>query len=212
MSNESPSEIPSKLTANECSLVTLLDRAKSGDEEASRVLFERYHHHVVRLIRHGFLRTNDPLRTLLDSDDLSQIAWRRVFDGLRRREVVFESEKEFVGFLLTVTKNTCHKEYRYHVGASKRTINRREALHPETFEKLASQADDPALGAAASDEYWQFLAQLPTERRGRIQAALEKGGFPELARLLGQNEETIKGIISRMQSRWTRRRRKKNEE
>jgi RNA polymerase sigma factor (sigma-70 family) len=209
MSSESPPDQASTSAVDNCTFKSLFERSRLGDQEACRLLFQRYQHHVVRIIRRRLLRPKNPLRLLVDSEDLGQLAWTRVFDSIVRGHIAFASERDFLNFLLTVTENTFRKEYRFYISTSKRSLSRQESLTATNTEEMASRSDDPAQAAAASDEYWQFLDELPDEKRSVIRASLEAGGMSELARCLGQDEHAVQSLIVALQWKWDRSRAEK---
>jgi RNA polymerase sigma factor (sigma-70 family) len=183
---------------------SLLERAHSGDQEACRLLYEQYKSAVIRVIRRRYLPPGSPLRRMMDSDDLAQMVWRLAFEQLNRGEDAFPTEKKFVNFLLTITQNAFRKEYRHYVTTAKRTISRDELLDAKDPDDFVSQADNPANDAAVTDDYWQFLDQLPSERRSFVRGAIEAGGIPELAHRLGLSEHATARIIGEMKVKWAR--------
>ena len=61
----------------------LLQRVRAGNQEAARLLYEEFTVDLITTIRDRYLPQTSRLRRLLDSGDLEQEVWFRVFQLLK---------------------------------------------------------------------------------------------------------------------------------
>src|SRR5437870_3238249 len=77
----------------------LIQQVKDGSEEAARTLFDRYGHHILRMVR---AKLHRKMRSQFDSQDFAQDVWASFF-GAPIRETNFESSRVLVAFLANMT-------------------------------------------------------------------------------------------------------------
>jgi DNA-directed RNA polymerase specialized sigma24 family protein len=102
----------------------LLRQAREKVPGACQQLYDRYRHHVLRVVR----RSMDPrLRTRYDSIDLTQNVWASVFGhGLAEHD--FSSPEGFLRFPTAVTENKANQLYRREIATQKRSLSREEPI------------------------------------------------------------------------------------
>jgi len=183
---------------NWLSTLTLLTRARAGDESALNDLFARY---LPGLARWASRRLPPWARQLSDTHDLVQDALVRTFkkvDGFEHR-----GEGAFLAYLRQVVMNRIRDEIR----SAKR-------LPPQA--ELDSEIPDPqesplqqAVGAEALERYEKALAEVSAGERELIIARVELGlSYREIAEIAGKPSpdaarmavsRAIAGLAKRMQ-------------
>jgi RNA polymerase sigma factor (sigma-70 family) len=158
------------------STFVLVERAKSGDQEALNRLFARY---LPSLRRWASGRLPRWSRDLMDTDDLVQETMVRAVNRLDR----FESRHE--GALQAYLRQAIVNRIRDEIRRSKRS---------PTATELDENASDPgaspleaAIGAEALDRYDAALGRLRPEEREAIVARVEMDGtYVQVAQALGK--------------------------
>jgi DNA-directed RNA polymerase specialized sigma24 family protein len=187
-------------------LQELLLEARRGSQTAMKLLFERYRHPVLRVIRTRFLPPDEVLRRRVDSADIEQLAWQAAFEAVKSGKA-FPDEHAFLHFLLTLTKNFVKKAIRAHVTTQKRSIRRDVALAQEG-RFIVDRMPDPGEVAAFTDEWQQFLkTSLPVDRCVLQQLALG-WSVQDVAGKLGLPTYAVQRIRKMARLRWEDRQRR----
>lgn len=139
----------------------LLHASRDGDAAALDALFERFYPTVSEIVRRGLasgVRSKRPwIAALFSTRDVVQ----DVFLGVLRDLDAFhgESERDFVGYLATLTRNRLVDAVRFHQAV--RRDGRR--LGPNVDERDACErAADPAESAESAEEIARFSEVLAT--------------------------------------------------
>lgn len=158
------------------STLSLLTRARAGDEEAMNDLFARYLPALQRWTR-GRLPTK--VRDLADTSDLVQEALVQTFKKIEGFE--HRGEGAFHAYLRQAVMNRIRDELR------------RAEHRPTVLELDESQPDDrvspleAAMGAEVIEQYEAALQRLTDEERELVVARIELGlTYAELASALGR--------------------------
>jgi RNA polymerase sigma-70 factor (ECF subfamily) len=154
----------------------LVERAKSGDQEALNRLFTRY---LPSLRRWASGRLPRWSRDLMDTDDLVQETMFRAVNRLNR----FESRHE--GALQAYLRQAIVNRIRDEIRRTKRS-----PTATELDENASDQGASPleaAIGAEALERYEGALGRLRPEEREAIVARVEMDGtYQDVARALGK--------------------------
>jgi RNA polymerase sigma-70 factor (ECF subfamily) len=152
----------------------LVERAKSGDDEALNRLFARY---LPSLRRWASGRLPRWSRDLMDTDDLVQETVVRAVKRLDR----FESRHE--GALQAYLRQAIVNRIRDEIRRTKRS----PAATENVSDRGASPLED-AIGAEALARYEAALARLRPEEREAIVARVEMdGSYQQVAQALGKS-------------------------
>jgi len=155
----------------------LVERAKSGDDEALNRLFARY---LPSLRRWASGRLPRWSRDLMDTDDLVQETVVRAVKRLDR----FESRHE--GALQAYLRQAIVNRIRDEIRRTKRS-----PAAAELDENASDQGASPletAIGAEALERYEAALARLRPEEREAIVARVEMdGSYQQVAQALGKS-------------------------
>jgi RNA polymerase sigma factor (sigma-70 family) len=146
------------------STATLLDRARSGNEEARNHLAQRY---LVLLRRWAHGRLPGRARDLIDTDDLVQETLRRAFDQIAS----FEPKREgaFLAYLRQILANRIQDEVR--------RVSRRpeQGGLPDGIADAGPSPLEQAIGAESFRRYEWAMASLSTEEREAVMLRIEMG-------------------------------------
>jgi RNA polymerase sigma-70 factor (ECF subfamily) len=162
----------------------LVSRAKAGDEEAHRLLFER---HLPRLRLRVRRRLSALLRRRVGESDVIQEAWATT--SLRLADFEDRGGGSFGHWLDGIVENKIRDQIRAHVGTGRRDA-RREA------DEDAAALGAPSPGPSPS------VAAVRAEDRDRLSAALDvlPPRYGELLRLVHMQGVTLIEAAARMGS------------
>jgi RNA polymerase sigma-70 factor (ECF subfamily) len=168
----------------------LIERVKSNDPRAHRVLFDRYHARVLSFLQ----------RRLRDRE-LAEETAADVFFEIWRNASAFRGASLASTWIFGIAHFKCLEADR-----RRRRMKRSQVL-PTNVEFLHRVADprDLVSDLAARAELRRvqgMLARLPAEQRATVELALIEGlGYDEIAVRLGVPEGTIKARVARARAR-----------
>ncbi len=178
-------------------LQELLRRIQEGSQEAMQELYDRYSHHVLRVVRR---RLDQKLRAKFDSADFAQAVWLSFFVQ-PRHQFQFQRPEELIAFLANLAQNKLVDALRQRYGTRKYNINREHSLEGSAALQSLEVADrqpSPSQMLMAEDRWEQLLAQQ-TPRDRRILELLRQGfTHEETARQVGVNEKTVRRLIRKL--------------
>ena len=168
----------------------LIDRVKTQDARAHRVLFERYYGRVLSFLQ----------RRLRDRE-LAEETAADVFFEIWRNASAFRGASLASTWIFGIAHFKCLEADRH-----RRRLKRRQVLpaNVEFLHRVADPRDLVAdLGSRAELRQVQgLLARLPAEQRATVELALVEGlGYDEIAARLGVPEGTIKARVARARAR-----------
>jgi RNA polymerase sigma-70 factor, ECF subfamily len=168
----------------------LINRARNGDQDAAKELYDKYAPHVLLVIRRHL---NKQVRSVLDSTDLLQSVWIDVFKGMKQHG--FQGPDEFLAYLTRLAQNTVGEAHRKQLDAQKRTRTRHEGLS-EQAANVADPSPSP-LDLAASRDHVDFLARHHPEPRIRriLMMYLQGHTVGEIAKAVAVSERTIQRLL-----------------
>jgi RNA polymerase sigma-70 factor (ECF subfamily) len=168
----------------------LIERVKSHDARAHRVLFDRYHLKVLSFLQ----------RRLRDRE-LAEETAADVFFEIWRNASAFRGASLASTWIFGIAHFKCLEADR-----RRRRMKRRQVL-PTNVEFLHRVADPrdltSELGTRAElRQVVRLIARLPAEQRATVELALVEGlSYDEIAERLGVPEGTIKARVARARTR-----------
>lgn len=180
------------------------------DDEAARLIWERYVRRLLTLARQDLQRT---VQARIDAEDMVQSAFRSYFR--RRAAYDLADRDELWSLLVTITLNKVRNANRHHL-RQKRDARRTQpdggVIGPEgtgcAFDRVSDEAPTPEEAVALAEELEQRLHDL--EATGdpdllRI-AGLKLDGYSnrEIAESLGLVERSIERKLGRIRRRWSK--------
>jgi RNA polymerase sigma-70 factor (ECF subfamily) len=175
----------------------LLGRARSGDQDAWKRLFERYKKmlraHVEARIR-GFARRR------LDAEDVLQAAFLRAWESIGKFE--YQGEGTFRRWLARVVVNTCSDELAANWSGSLQEGANERAMEQHA-ERQAQELDEREERRIAMMEAMGALSE--EERDILIQRIVEERSFETIGRTLGCSREKARELYATALERLLRR-------
>jgi len=163
----------------------LIQDYRSGDEEAARRLFERYHTRLIELIRR---QLGYKLKEVEGSTDIAQSVMRSLFDHAKDDQVRFGPEDSLWPLLVTITLNKIRNKAKY--WQRERRDRSRQVTLAEHNDPLESEPS-PQDAAMLAELIQQLLEPFPERRRKIIELILEGYGVGEIAAMVGATERTV---------------------
>jgi RNA polymerase sigma factor (sigma-70 family) len=186
----------------------LMRRVREGCPEAAREVYDRYNHHVQRIVRRWLARR---LRRQYDSLDFLQEIWASFF-MIPPDRYTFESPAALVNFLGRVATNKVIEAYRQRAQTAKHNIGRELPI-----EKISTE-DAPTGGTAVAaepsgreptpsqlsiaEERWQQLLRGQPPRCRRVLELLREGHtYGEVSEQTGVHRKVIQRLIRKLDER-----------
>jgi RNA polymerase sigma-70 factor (ECF subfamily) len=185
--------------------MALLVRWREGDQEAARLLFDRY---AARLI--GLARAHLPARMgrRMDSEDVVQSVFRSFFVAAQRDEGYhLERSGDLWRLLATMTMHRLRRQIEHHT-AQKRSFRREHEPAPGWADlPVESLTGDPSPeeAVALADELEQIMRPLDPVRRRMLELRLQDYTFDEIASATRRSERTVRRCLEEIKQELERR-------
>jgi RNA polymerase sigma-70 factor, ECF subfamily len=205
---------PDGATMDPSDIPALVERYRRGDQDAARMLFERYVHRVLDLVHAklhpGLLRRFGP-------DDVAQSVFRSLFRAVSEDRVTFQRSGDIWAWLLQITFNKLASRVA-HERAAKRAPGREvQPLGPH------DSRDHPAVGVWSDDPPAEDVVALADELdflfgpsgsplRRVVDLRLQDRTLHEIAEQLGVSHTTIRRRLTRIERRLAERWRELSED
>jgi RNA polymerase sigma-70 factor (ECF subfamily) len=173
----------------------LVDRARSGDQQAWRALYERYR---PMLIAHAQAKIPGFARRRFDADDVLQTALTKAWQNLE--SFTYDGEGSFRRWLVTIVLNTLANELKAH----------KSAVHLISEEALsaieARQAEEQREVDETRSTTLEAMGDLSIEDRDLlIQKNVEGLSFEAIGQILGCSRERARELYAEASERLQRR-------
>jgi len=180
----------------------LVDRAFGGDRQAMHELVSR-HEHKVRLVARYWLNKTS-LRQQLDSVDIYQSVWRRIFQA-GREALDLENADDLERLMNTIARNCVEDHRRHHAREQAETHNASPGALAQQPEQVPPEATPPAL-IADRDELDRILHGVPPDDRQLLQMHADGYSWKELAAVAGMTPDAVRmrvtRLLQRLRERW----------
>lgn len=186
----------------------LIERIRSGDDEAVAELIARFGPEVRAMVR---ARLPAKIRGQFDSMDFAQDVWSVAFVNCRDRPEAFDDSGHLMSFLAAVVRNKVGHEHRRLTRTLKYDVRREEPLYVERNGHASPRdvvADDPTPSeyVQADDRLEQLTDGLPPDEVSAIRLRAEGLTFDEVGERLGVHEKWVRRVIDALRDRMERRR------
>jgi RNA polymerase sigma-70 factor (ECF subfamily) len=176
----------------------LLERIRSGDEDAARELLGRYEFKVRLVVRRQLPRL---LRSRFDSIDFLQSVWGSFFHRIRMGPNDLNEEQNLVTFLAWAARNKVIDEYR-RAATQKKDIRREQSLGAGGDDAAAlASGDTPSQLAEAQETFERLSKFLPEDRRVILELRLAGYSCREIGDRLGLSERTVQRVLEELRNR-----------
>ncbi len=192
-----------RCAAIEAEFQGLLQRARDGDKDAGIAFVRRFGPNILKIIRRKYLPKDSTLRPLIDSADLSQMAWMKMWEEVLEGKPI-RDEEEFMKQFCTVARQVFLMQHREQVQAAKRSRDREETS--EAAENAPDASLDPTVQTALREECRILLES--TRGRDRQILIMIRDGYrtDEIAMELQVNVRTVQRALEAIRERMKRKR------
>ncbi len=185
----------------------LVDRCRTGDPEAARLLFERY---VDRLVAVARRRLSQPLTSRVDPEDIVQSVFRTFFGRLKGGQFQLDQQNDLCKLLVRITVNKTLRQVAFQKAAKRdpgQEAHPSDADHEQVLQLLAREPD-PEEAVAFLDQLEHFLAQLSPEERRILEMRVQGYSNEDICKELGIYDRKIRRVLERIrglveQEGWT---------
>lgn len=181
----------------------LIALVKSGDEDASRQLVERFGAEVQILVRQ---RLPSKLRRQFDTMDFFQVVWKSVIFHCRDRPEPFEGPGHLKAFLAGVVHNKVTQEHRKRTLTRKYDLSVEEPLYVrkgtrEVPREIPSDDPTPSEHVQADDRLDQIVAGRSPLEIQIIELRRDGLTFDQIAESVGIHEKAVRRVIEAIRLR-----------
>lgn len=171
----------------------LLQRVRAGDQEAARVLVERYEPTIRRAVR--FRLADSRLARLLDSIDICQSVLAGFFVRAAAGQFDIENPKQLLKLLVTMARNKLAS----HARTQQRQRRDCRRVQPGGFEEklIASDEPTPSVNIAGRELFDEAQRQMSAEERQLVELRKDGLEWGAIAAKLGGSPEALRKQLAR---------------
>jgi RNA polymerase sigma factor (sigma-70 family) len=175
---------------------SLIERVRSGSQDAAWELVEKYGRDVQRFVRRSL---HQKMRAKFDSMDFVQIVWGSFFRAPERLQGM-EKAEQLIAYLATLAKFKVLTEVRRRMQSEKYNVGREAGVdEPYQFPDQNLAPTPTPSAVAIAKERWEQLMAGQTERVKQIvELRLQGTTFNEIADHLHIHERTARKTIERL--------------
>jgi RNA polymerase sigma factor (sigma-70 family) len=171
----------------------LLDRLRSGDDDAAWQLVCDYGPHVLAVVRRMI---NRQIRVRLDSQDLAQTVWKSFFFNIVELTKV-RSPDELIGTLVQMTRHKVIDAYRRHLFAAGNGAVREKPLvdRDAEGERIPGPDGTPSQFAMVRERWQRMLSERKPVHQEVLRRRMTGQSFEDIAASLGISERTARRVV-----------------
>jgi len=197
--HENPNEEARAHAETEPSDHSLVRRFRQGNQDAANLLYHRYAHRLLTLVR---ARHFPDLASLVDSEDIVQSVFGSFFRRVSRDMYDVPAGEELWHLFLVITLNKIRAKGVFH-RAAKRDVRR----------TIGGQGIDQYPEAPKSGEHAYVLLKLaveealdglPAQHRLAVQLRMEGHEVVEIARMMGRGKRSVERILQECREKLSR--------
>ncbi len=185
----------------------LVARWRTGDEEAARLLFDRY---VERLVTLARKRISNRLAARVDPDDIVQSVFRTFFGRVKAGQFRIEQDEDLTKLLVRITVHKTLRQAEFHQ-ADKRDIAAEAGQDDRPTDHIGeifAREPTPEEAVLFLDQLEHFLNQLKPQERQVLELRMQGFGSEEIAARLGTYDRKVRRVLERIrglaeQEGWT---------
>lgn len=172
----------------------LINRVRTGDEDAASQLVADYGNHVMAAVR---FRLGRRIRIRCDSHDIAQAIWKSFFELAEKQQI--DSPQQLVAILAAMSMNKLSDAYRKHLVAKPRAMSREDRRPLKLNDRrLPDDNTTPSQFAIARERFHQiFSSRTPTEQEV-IRKRIAGHTFEDIGASLGISERTARRVIEKL--------------
>lgn len=177
---------------------SLFRRWRGGDEQAARLIFERY---VDRLLALARGRIGQRLARRVDPEDIVQSVFRTFFARARAGQFHVADRDDLCKLLVRITLHKTLRQVAFHRAAKRDVTQEDPGAAEEARDRLLEVMDrepTPEAAAAFLDQLGHFLDGMRPEERQIIDLRLQGHKDVEIADRLGISDRKIRRLMERV--------------
>jgi RNA polymerase sigma factor (sigma-70 family) len=190
------------------SITVWLSRLREGDDEAARIIWDRYFHQLMQEAR--LLLRSHPKRAC-DEEDVAISAFQSALHAIEEgRFQALADRRDLWKVLLVVTERKAHDRIAYDTREKRdirRDLDEAALAGSGSYPALTAVPDpepDPAVAAELVDTLRELLSRLPQEEYRHIACLrLEGNSNEEIAQRLGFTLRTVQRKLKLIEDVWT---------
>jgi len=186
------------------SFADLMERLRSGEDDAANAVFERYTRQLVALARR---RLDERLAGKVDPEDLVQSAYKSFFVRQRAGQLELGNWKSLWGLLTIITLRKLSDRMAYYQ-ADKRDAGR-EVSSPAgdrtpAWQTAIDREPSPDDAALLTEIVESLFRDLDADERPILELSLQGLTAPEISEQLGRAERSVRRLRERVRKRLER--------
>jgi RNA polymerase sigma-70 factor, ECF subfamily len=185
----------------ECSLMAesddLIERCRSGDQDAARVLFDSY---VERLLPLARRRISQRLNSRVDAEDIVQSVFRTFFARLKDDKFEIGCQDDLFRLLVRITVHKTLRQIAHHKAAKRDPgleMGQSDSAHEQLLQLLTSEPT-PEATVSFLDQLEHFMSQLPEADRKILELRMEGFSTEEIAQKIGSYDRKVRRVLERI--------------
>ena len=181
--------------------IQLIDRWKSGDEDAAGEIFDRY---VARLISLAASRISPGLARRVEAEDVVQSVYRSFFARIGDERLTVNESGQLWGLLAAITVNKVRSKARFH-SADKRNVGAEASVsasakcHGLSPIDLAHEPTSDEI-AALQEQYQSALAALSPIGKQVFELYLQNEPVEVIAKTVRRSARTVRRELDQIRS------------
>jgi RNA polymerase sigma-70 factor (ECF subfamily) len=189
------------------SFADLLERVRSGDEDAADEIVQRF---TVRLVALARKRIEPLIRAKDDPEDVLQSVYRSFFARARDGQFELDSWTDLWALLARITVRKCGHRVAYSFAARRDARRNQEPFSgneasPAELQAIAREPT-PIESAMLAETLEDLMVALDDGRRRQILTLRLQGhSFAEISRQVGRSEQTVHRVLEQARN-WLMRR------
>lgn len=175
----------------------LVERWRTGDQDAARQLFNRYVDRLSAIARH---RIGHRLTARLDPDDVVQSVFRTFFGRVRDGQYSIEEPDDICKLLTKITVNKTLRQIEFQQAACRNPGHETRQGDNAQERIMELLAGDPSPEATVNfiDEFQNFLNALRRDDRTILELRFQGLDNDEVAQKLGVSDRKVRRVIERV--------------
>ncbi len=185
------------------SFADFLKRLRTGDDDASRELFDRFARQLIAMARQRF---DGRVRHKVDPEDVVQSAYKSFFYRYADANTQIGGWNSLWSLLTIITVRKCAERIAYHRAQRRnaaREISTSSAEHPSAVE-IFSREPTPAEATELSETVERLFADLDDHERPVLELSLQGYSTREISEQLQRAERTVRLLRERVRKRLVR--------
>ena len=176
--------------------ITLVERWRSGDQQAASELFHRYADRLLVLARS---RLSEKVAQRIDPEDVVQSAYRSFFAGAREGRFDISRGGDLWRLLVAITLHKLRDQVKHHQ-AEKRRVQSEQGFGSEDSllgiqPHVLANDPSPIEAVALAEEVEQLMAKLQPLQRRMVELRLQGHNLEEIAAATERGVSTVRRVL-----------------